>query len=91
MNAWICILHLVCTLLMLGVILFVQVVHYPLFAQVGAVSFKRYEALHTVRTTWVVAPLMVGELLTALWLAVFPAAPALQWLTLLGLGLVVLI
>ena len=37
--------HLVCTLLMVGVILFVQIVHYPLMDRVGADRFVHYEGL----------------------------------------------
>jgi len=59
-------LNLASTLAMTGIIWFVQVVHYPLFANVGAEGFARYEALHATRTGWVVAPLMVVELATAL-------------------------
>ena len=47
------------TLAMVGLIWFVQIVHYPLMAQVGRDSFAHYEASHTARTTWVVAPLML--------------------------------
>ncbi len=62
--------HFATTWAMLGVILIVQVVHYPLFAQVGTSSFTEYEALHTSRITWVVAPLMLIELATAVGLAI---------------------
>lgn len=47
---------------MTGVIWFVQVVHYPLFAKVGESAFTTYESLHTIRTGWVVAPMMILEL-----------------------------
>jgi len=59
-------LQIVTTLLMTGIIWFVQIVHYPLFASVGAGSFAEYEALHATRTGWVVGPLMCIELATAL-------------------------
>jgi hypothetical protein len=59
-------LNLASTLAMTGIIWFVQVSHYPLFANVGPDGFARYEALHATRTGWVVAPLMVVELVTAL-------------------------
>jgi hypothetical protein len=63
--------HLVATLMMAGLIWFVQVVHYPLFVRVGAEAFNVYEQHHVRRTTWVVAPLMLTELATAagIWLA----------------------
>ncbi len=53
------------TLAMFGLIWFVQVVHYPLFLQVGAAQFPAYEAAHANRTTYVVAPLMLAELATS--------------------------
>ena len=54
--------QLACTLLMTGLIWFVQVVHYPLFARVGLQGFAAYEAEHATRTGWVVGPLMCLEL-----------------------------
>ena len=59
------VVNLASTLAMTGVIWFVQVVHYPLFASVGAEGFSRYEALHATRTGWVVAPLMLCELVAS--------------------------
>ena len=54
------------TAMMTGIIWFVQIVHYPLFTQIPKEGFTRYEQSHTVRTGWVVAPLMLLELGTAL-------------------------
>jgi hypothetical protein len=51
---------------MTGIIWFVQIVHYPLFALVPAAAFARYEAAHATRTGWVVGPLMCAELATAM-------------------------
>ena len=59
------VLQVFSTLGMTGVIWFVQVVHYPLFARVGERDFRGYAASHATRTTWVVAPLMLVELATA--------------------------
>lgn len=58
-------LHLGATLAMVGLIWFVQVVHYPLFAVVGDAQFAAYEKSHQDRTTMVVAPLMLTEAATA--------------------------
>jgi hypothetical protein len=57
--------QLVGTLSMTGIIWFVQVVHYPLFARVGESGFATYSQQHATRTGWVVAPLMLVELVTA--------------------------
>ena len=48
-----------------GLIWFVQIVHYPLFARVGEDGFRRYAGNHATRTTFVAAPLMLLELATA--------------------------
>ncbi|WP_199726436.1 hypothetical protein [Acidipila sp. EB88] len=55
---------------MFGLIWFIQVVHYPLFLQVTPSQFPVYEAAHANRTTYVVAPLMLLELASALLLLV---------------------
>jgi hypothetical protein len=60
------IVHFAATLSMVGLIWFVQIVHYPLFAYVGAEKFIAYEAAHARLTTWVVAPPMLTEAFTAL-------------------------
>jgi hypothetical protein len=57
--------HAAATWYMTGLIWFVQVVHYPLFAAVGRQAFSTYEQRHTSRTTWVVAPPMLVEAATA--------------------------
>ncbi len=60
---------------MTGVIWFVQVVHYPLFEFVGG-RFSAYAREHARRTTPIVAPVMILELLSGLWLA-WPADPTM--------------
>lgn len=64
--------HAATTLAMAGLIWFVQVVHYPLFATVGREGFSVYEQAHTRLTARVVAPLMLAEAASALWLAWSP-------------------
>lgn len=76
------------TLPLVGLIWFVQIVAYPLFALVEAGSgFRAYHRAHSARITWVVLPLMLTELI---------ASAAFAWLrpSLLGwtgLALVLLI
>lgn len=80
--------QLASTLYMTGLIWFVQVVHYPLFASVGGPAFPPYEQRHTALTTWVVGPPMLIEGLTAallLWHRPAGVPPALIWV---GLALV---
>ena len=57
-------LHFAATLCMAGIIWFVQIVHYPLLARVGAAEAAAYEKEHRSRTFWVVGPLMLVEGLT---------------------------
>lgn len=49
---------------MFGLIWFIQIVHYPLFARVGAAGFAEYERLHQSSTGWVVGPPMLLEAAT---------------------------
>ncbi|MFK7758345.1 MAG: hypothetical protein AB8C13_00180 [Phycisphaerales bacterium] len=58
-------IHAWATLMMTGLIWFVQIVHYPLMSKVGSEGFIKYEASHTRRTTTVVGPLMLIEALAA--------------------------
>jgi uncharacterized membrane protein len=76
------------TLYMCGVIWFVQIVHYPLFAAVGPEMFAAYETRHRTLTTWVVAPAMLAEAFTAAWLLRSDASSVLAWT---GMGLVFVI
>lgn len=62
------------TLVLVGLIWTVQVVHYPLFARVGPDAWVAFHAAHVERITWVVAPLMLAE--AALTIALFlPGSP----------------
>lgn len=79
-------LHLVATSAMVGLIWFVQVVHYPLFAAVGADGFADYERAHQRLTSFVVGPLMAAEGVTAIWLAFAPPAGVARAWPLLGLA-----
>jgi len=78
-------LHFAATLLMIGVIWFVQVVHYPLFAKTGSADFRSYEQRHTSLTTWVVAPPMLVEGITALLLFWFRPTGVSTWQLSIGL------
>ena len=59
------ILHFSTCMFMTGLIWFVQVVHYPLFAIHDERSFSAYETSHIRRTGYVVVPVMILELLSA--------------------------
>jgi hypothetical protein len=65
-------IHAGATLAMVGLIWFVQVVHYPLFDFAAERRFTRFAAEHQRRTSLVVVPLMIAEAGTALALLVAP-------------------
>ncbi|MCX7408585.1 MAG: hypothetical protein NTZ32_10945 [Planctomycetales bacterium] len=79
--------HLGSSMYMVGLIWFVQVVHYPLFASVGNLEFPYYEQRHTALTTWVVAPPMLIEGATAVLLIWFRPTSVAQWSLWAGLAL----
>jgi uncharacterized membrane protein len=85
---WVAALHVAATCAMAGLIWFVQVVHYPLFDRVGPDAFLRYEQAHTSRTTLVVAPTMLVELVTALVLLAALSTSRAAWA---GAGLLALV
>ncbi len=83
--------HVAATLFMVGVIWFVQVVHYPLFEKVGAAGFPAYSEAHSRLTGPVVGPPMLIEAVTAVALLFSRpegVPPALAWAGLALLALV---
>lgn len=76
--------HLAATLFMVGVIWFVQVVHYPLFGRVGREGFAAYSQDHARLTGFVVGPPMLLEAATALALVIRPPQAVPFLLPLLG-------
>lgn len=70
------ILSLAISAMLTGLIWFVQIVHYPLFAQIPPEHFVEYHRKHSTLTTWVVAPLMLVELLSAAWILAQPPPTA---------------
>lgn len=74
------------TLYMTGVIVVVQVVHYPLFERVETIAFPRYHAEHVRRMTPVVLLPMLVELVSSAWLAFRRPEGASPWLCWVGLA-----
>ena len=73
--------HVSATWFMVGLIWFVQIVHYPLMRYVGSGEFVKYEQLHSSLTTWVVGPAMLIEVATLAWLLCFhPPVVSRSWL-----------
>lgn len=83
-------IHALATWFMVGLIWFVQIVHYPLMSQVSPTEFAGYSKEHQRRTTWVVAPSMGVEAVSALVLLASQAsgARAAAWI---GAALLVII
>jgi len=79
------------TLFMVGVIWFVQAVHYPLFARVGEEGFPAYARAHARLTGLVVGPPMLLEAVTAVALVFSRPQGVPVSLPWAGLGLVVVI
>jgi hypothetical protein len=79
--------HAGATLPMVGLIWFVQLVHYPLFTEVGRHDFPSFARSHQRRTAKIVAPLMLSEAALTLLLAVRPPAALPSWPPWLGVFL----
>jgi hypothetical protein len=66
-------IQLFCTYALTGIIWFVQIVHYPLFKMVGQEKWMEFHGAHSFRITWIVAPLMILELIAAIYYLFQPA------------------
>jgi hypothetical protein len=86
-TATIAIVHLGSTWFMVGLIWFVQIVHYPLFGHVPTTAFADYERRHQTLTTRIVGPAMLIEGFSAALLVAY----RLDWSSFIGMGLLVLI
>ncbi|MDA7858945.1 hypothetical protein N9B31_05380 [Mariniblastus sp.] len=64
-------INAIATLYMTGLIWMVQIVHYPLFSEVGLEQFPQYAQKHQFLTSIVVGPPMLTEALSAILLAWF--------------------
>ena len=70
-------LHFVCCLFMTGLIFYVQIVHYPSFSFVSEKRFRDFHHFHVRRTSYVVMPVMLAELVTGALLLWFSPASSL--------------
>jgi len=80
---------LVSTGFMTGVIWFVQVVHYPLFAKIAHADFPAYESRNTFITTFVVLPPMALEAIATLALIVLKPSWIPAWTLWAGAALLI--
>ncbi len=77
--------------MMAGIIWFVQVVHYPLFAAVTGPAAADYARANQARTSLVVLPPMLVEAVAAAWIAVSPPGGIGRGPAVAGLALVALV
>lgn len=83
--------QLATTLAMTGIIWLVQIVHYPLFQFVGDARYREFHQAHMNWISYVVAPTMIVEALTAGLLVFYPPNNAQTWQIWTGLILVAMI
>ena len=82
--------YIASTWAMFGIIWFAQIVHYPLFSKVGTESFNAYQYSNLRRTVFIVIPLQMVELVTALllvWRIPAGLTPAQVWINLVLIGI----
>lgn len=84
---WVLAVQAAAALYMTGVIWMCQIAHYPLFEDVGA-GMPAYQRRNRVRTTYVVGPAMLAELVTAAIVVIARPDAIPAWATWLGLALV---
>lgn len=83
--------NLSATLVLVGLIWTIQIVHYPLFLRVGAQEWAQFHAEHSARITLLVGPLMLAEVALALWLGMVtpPERRILAWVCARLVGLAI--
>lgn len=82
--------YIASTWAMFGIIWFAQIVHYPLFSKVGKDSFIDYQKANLRRTVFIVIPLQMIELFTALllvWKVPAGITPVQVWTNLALIGI----
>ncbi len=88
MSDQLLVIHAAVSWALFGLIWTIQVVHYPLFKEVGKESFIAYHGRHMRFITWVVGPLMLAEVGSAAVLLFLGENSLLFWVSLAGLALV---
>jgi hypothetical protein len=88
---WLVLVHAALTWALVGLILVIQFLHYPLFDQVGEAAFTRYQAAHMNAITLLVGPLMLAELATGLLLLGVRPAGVPAWTVAAGFVLILVV
>lgn len=84
-------IHAAATWFMVGIIWFVQIVHYPLFDHLAGDVAASYAYEHQRRTGWVVGPVMLIEMAAAVLLGLFRPPGVGLPLAIAGLALIALV
>ncbi len=91
MEKFLLIFQLAATLALFGIIWLVQIVHYPLFSFTSEEKYREFHAAHMNLISYVVAPMMIIEAITAILLLFYPP-PNSDWrLVLFGTGLIAVV
>lgn len=80
--------QLAATLALTGIIWLIQIVHYPLFGFVGEEKYRLFHIGHMNRISFVVAPLMIVEAISAIMLVFYPPHNTDLRIVWFGIGLV---
>lgn len=83
-------IHTLVTWMLIGIVWFVQVVHFPLYSYIKK-GFHEYERSYLKRTGWLVGPLMLIEAISAIFLLSFASYTPIIQLAAVNLILLVLI
>ncbi|HPE84768.1 MAG TPA: hypothetical protein PLO43_01135 [Chlamydiales bacterium] len=82
--------HTAATWVMVGIMWFVQTVHYPLYRKIHE-GFVSYERCHLRRAAWLMGPVMIVEVITALFLIGLSPSAVLTKLASINFVLLILI
>ena len=83
--------NMAATLFMVGLIWMVQIVHYPLFEDIGESNYVTYQQRHQANITIIVGPVMLLELATSILLALYVPEGVGKTIIFSGIALVALI
>lgn len=70
--------NLCASVLMTGIVSFIQFVQYPLLNHISSFDFTCYFKKYISRITWIIYPVMIIEIGFASWLSFLPLQPKLQ-------------
>lgn len=83
--------QLISSFMMIGIVWLQQLINFPLFTLVPKESFSVYHQAHLNRSQWLIAPLMLVEVLSAAFLLIWPIPQVSYYLYLINFLLIVLI